>query len=216
MKTLQHTIRAVLCLSVSAMLFIPGCAAPELGDDIDDNEIVEEEVADGVDDGMDEENVAEAESELVAWCNDTLTWNSSWASFESQVITLVNQKRAAGATCGGVKKPPVPALIKDDRLRCAGRKHSKDMSTNNFFSHTGSNGSTHSQRMTKAGYTWTSAGENIGGGSTTPAQVVNGWMNSSGHCNGIMNGNYKHIGVGYSYNANATWKHYWTLDFGRP
>jgi uncharacterized protein YkwD len=143
------------------------------------------------------------------------TWTTGWTDFENQVLTLVNQKRAAGATCGGVYKPPVPALSLDTRLRCASRKHSKDMAVNNFFSHTGSNGSTPFQRMTSAGYVWRAAAENIGAGYSTPAAAVNGWMNSTGHCNNIMSASYKHLGVGYYYRASgSTYAHYWTQDFG--
>ncbi|HEX5748121.1 MAG TPA: CAP domain-containing protein [Archangium sp.] len=150
-----------------------------------------------------------------AYCDDVITWNSTWASYENQVLTLVNQRRAAGATCGGVYKPPVPALTLDSRLRCAARKHSKDMALNNFFSHTGSNGWTPWQRMTSAGYAWRTAGENIAAGQATPSAVVTSWMNSSGHCNGIMDPSYKHLGVGYYYRASgSTYAHYWTQNFG--
>ena len=209
MKTLQTTIRAVLSLSVSALLFVPGCLAPQPGDDGEDvTEDIEGE-------GADEENIGEAESELVAWCDPTVSWSSAWASFEDEVIDLMNEKRAAGATCKGVVKPPLPPVVKDKRLRCAARRHSKDMSTNNFHSHTGSDGSTHVQRISKSGYPGSPGGENIAGGQTTPAKVMASWM-ASAHCNGIMNGQHTRVGVGYSHKATASYKHYWTVDFGRP
>ncbi len=151
-----------------------------------------------------------------AYCDGVSSWTSAWATFEADVLTLVNQKRAAGATCGGVAKPPVAALTLDTKLRCSARTHSKDMGTVNFFSHTGSNGSTFSQRITSAGYVWTAAAENIAAGQTTPAAVVASWMASTGHCNNIMNGTYKHLGVGYFYASGAAYKHYWTQNFGRP
>ncbi|OJT21675.1 hypothetical protein BO221_26815 [Archangium sp. Cb G35] len=150
-----------------------------------------------------------------AWCDDVTTWNTDWTGFENQVLTLVNQKRAAGATCGGVAKPAVPALTLDTRLRCAARKHSKDMATNNFFSHTGSNGSTPFQRMTSAGYAWRAAAENIAAGQNTPSAVVDGWMKSTGHCNNIMGASYKHLGVGYYHRSSgSTYASYWTQNFG--
>ncbi|MCY1078968.1 CAP domain-containing protein [Archangium lansingense] len=149
----------------------------------------------------------------LAYCDDVTTWSTEWTDFENQVLTLVNQKRTAGATCGGVSKPAVAPLTLDTRLRCAARKHSKDMGDNNFFSHTGSNGSTPFQRMTWAGYTYSYAGENIAAGYSTPSVVVTGWMNSTGHCNNIMNGNYKHLGVGY-YRSATGYTHYWTQSFG--
>ena len=70
--------------------------------------------------------------------------------------------------------------------------------------------------MTKAGYTWSAAGENIAAGQTTPSAVVTSWMNSSGHCNNIMSPSFKHLGVGYYYGSASTYKHYWTQDFGSP
>ncbi len=151
-----------------------------------------------------------------AYCDDVTTWNSAWATMENEVLTLVNQRRAAGAVCGGVTKAPAPALTLDSRLRCAARKHSKDMGTNNFFSHTGSNGSTPWQRITSAGYTYTRAAENIAAGHATAASVVNGWMASTGHCTNIMNPLLKQLGVGYFYGSTSTYKHYWTQDFGTP
>jgi uncharacterized protein YkwD len=152
---------------------------------------------------------------LPVYCDDVLTWSYTWTEYENQVLALVNQRRAAGATCGTQYKPPAPALSFNENLRCAARKHSKDMGTKNFFSHTGSNGSTFSQRITSAGYTaWRYLGENISAGHTTPASVVNAWMASAGHCNNIMNPNYKHLGVGYSYHSTSTYKAYWTQDFG--
>lgn len=164
--------------------------------------------------GLQVESSGERELAAQAYCDDVTTWSTEWTSYENQVLTLVNQRRAAGATCGGVYKPPVPALTLDTRLRCAARKHSKDMGVNNFFSHTGSNGSTPWQRITSAGYAYRSAGENISAGYATPSAAVTGWMNSTAHCNNIMNPAFKHLGVGYFFRSGSTYSHYWTQDFG--
>jgi uncharacterized protein YkwD len=150
----------------------------------------------------------------LAYCDDVTTWTAGWTDFENQVLTLVNQRRAAGATCGGVYKAPTTALTLNTQLRCAARKHSKDMAVNNFFSHTGSNGSTPWQRITSAGYTYRTAAENIAAGQSTPSAVVTTWMNSTGHCNNIMNPSLKHLGVGYYYRSGSPYGHYWTQDFG--
>jgi uncharacterized protein YkwD len=200
-------IANVFPLTVIGALAIVGCVGAEPGPD----DGLGDEISDG---DQDVDGVGEAEQDLNAYCNDILTWDSTWANFESQVITLVNQKRAAGATCGTTYYSPKPALAFDDRLRCSSRKHSKDMGVNNFFSHTGSNGSQPWDRMTSAGYVWTSAAENIGAGYTTPTAVVDGWMASPGHCTNIMSATSKHIGVGYYYAGTSTYKHYWTENFG--
>lgn len=193
---------------VGAVL-LAGCGAEE------QVEVTPEEV---VGESMQVEAPAEEGTvSALAYCDDVITWTAGWTDFENQVLTLVNQRRAAGATCGGVYKAPAPALTLDTRLRCASRKHSKDMALNNFFSHTGSNGSTPWQRITSAGYTYSTAAENIGAGYSTPSAAVTGWMNSTGHCNNIMNPSLRNLGVGYYYRASgSTYAHYWTQDFGTP
>jgi len=137
------------------------------------------------------------------------------ASWEIEVVTLVNQRRTAGATCGATTYAPAPALVLNAALRAAARGHSEDMATHNYFSHTSYDGRTFSQRISTAGYTgappW---GENIAAGQSSPAAVVNGWMNSTVHCASIMNPSYRAIGVGYAYRAASNYGHYWTQDFG--
>lgn len=151
---------------------------------------------------------------LAASCTDTSAFTQK--VWEDEVVKQVNQKRAAGATCGGVAKPKVAALSNNEKLRCASRLHSQDMGTNNFMGHNGSNGSSPWDRMVAAGYNWSAAAENVAAGYGSPTAVVDGWMKSSGHCNNIMGGNLKDLGVGYFYAPNSTYKHYWTQDFGSP
>jgi uncharacterized protein YkwD len=140
---------------------------------------------------------------------------SGSAAFEDQVLTLVNQRRTAGATCGGTAYPAVGPLSMNASLRTAARAHSQDMATLDYFSHTSLDGRTFDQRMGDAGYNgafpWA---ENIAAGAPTAAAVVDGWMNSPGHCGNIMSGSLHVVGVGYFYRAGSTYGHYWTLNFG--
>jgi uncharacterized protein YkwD len=72
-----------------------------------------------------------------------------------------------------------------------------------------------SDRMSDAGYSGASPwGENIAAGQPTPAEVVDGWMHSPGHCRNIMDPDYHVIGIGYAYDASSSYGHYWTQDFG--
>ena len=101
--------------------------------------------------------------------------------------------------------------------RWAAAAHSDDMVANNFFSHTGSNGSTLGDRATAAGYQWSSLGENIAAGQLSVAEVVDGWMKSDGHCANLMNAGFRDIGVAcVAGNANTSYRTYWTQDFGTP
>ena len=131
--------------------------------------------------------------------------------FEEQVVILTNQERATYG-CGPVTM--------DSRLRAAAEGHSEDMALNDFFSHTGSDGSTVGVRVSAQGYSWSLVGENIAAGYTSPESVVAGWMASSGHRANILNCAYVHIGVGYYYLGNDTgsvnYRHYWTQVFASP
>jgi uncharacterized protein YkwD len=149
-------------------------------------------------------------------CTDDATWPAAWRSFEDQVLTLTNQRRAAGATCGGTPYPAVGPLSPDPLLRIAARCHSLDMAENDFFSHTGSDGSEVNDRATATGYDWSMVGENIAVGYPTPADVVAVWMSSGGHCTNIMRAGFTELGVGYLVMSPSDWTHYWTQVFATP
>ncbi|HBX70805.1 MAG TPA: CAP domain-containing protein [Chloroflexi bacterium] len=132
-------------------------------------------------------------------------------SFEERVVELTNQEREANG-CSPVTMEP--------RLQAAAEGHSADMALNDFFSHTGSNGSSPWDRIHAQGYSYSRAGENIAAGYSTPESVVTGWMNSDGHRANILNCSFVHIGVGYYYLQNdpgsVRYRHYWTQVFASP
>jgi uncharacterized protein YkwD len=132
------------------------------------------------------------------------------------MLALVNRYRAVGATCGERGAfPAVPALSWNDALASASLVHSDDMVAANFFSHTGSDGSSAGQRITAAGYAWRTWGENIAAGQPTVTSVVAAWMNSPGHCANVMNANFRDIGVAcVSGSSGNTYRTYWTQNFG--
>jgi uncharacterized protein YkwD len=138
------------------------------------------------------------------------TWDPSWVAFEDEVLRLSNQYRQAGAVCDTTSYPPVPPLAPNAALRCSARLHSKDMQDRNYFSHTTPDGVTFDQRISQAGYRWRALGENIALGYSTPQSVVQGWMQSPGHCQNIMSAAFSELGVGF-YGDNR-----WTQDFGSP
>jgi len=124
---------------------------------------------------------------------------------ELEIVELLNQERA---------NENLPPLVIDIRLIEAARRHNNDMATNDFVSHTGSDGSSPFDRIADSGYSASIAGENVAAGYRTAAAVVQGWMNSDGHRANILSPSYEHIGVGYVYDENTTYGHYWTTDFG--
>ncbi|WP_169741311.1 CAP domain-containing protein [Andreprevotia chitinilytica] len=140
------------------------------------------------------------------------------ANMRATFLQLVNNVRAAGYTCGSTVYPPTTPLAWNDKLFAAATGMSNDMAANNFTSHTGSNGSTLTTRLTAAGYTFSTAGENVASGFSTMDSVIQGWLSSPGHCANIMSANYADIGVacgqGPAGAANAG-SRYWTMDFGK-
>ncbi len=140
--------------------------------------------------------------------------NCSLNETELALINAHNEARAVGRTCGSTWYNPVPPLRWDCRLGQASHVHSTDMATNNFFSHTGSDGSSPFDRMRREGYQFRTAGENIGAGYRTVEAAVNGWLNSAGHCSNIMNPNFQDMGAARVDSANSTYRIYWTVGFG--
>ena len=130
-------------------------------------------------------------------------------SFTEQVLELTNDFR---------QKNGLKPLKWDPQLATAAQKHSDNMGKQDFFSHTGKDGSKLGDRIRAAGDDSRTFGENIAAGQRTPEQVVQGWMNSPGHRRNILNPNFESIGVGYHQEkpdtGSVNYQHYWTQNFG--
>lgn len=120
-------------------------------------------------------------------------------NFESQVITLTNQERS---------KQGLTPLKADWELSRVARHKSEDMAVNKYFSHQSPKYGSPFDMMKQFGINYRSAGENIAQGQRSPEEVVQSWMNSSGHRANILSTTFTHIGVGYSQNGNL-----WTQQF---
>ncbi len=131
-------------------------------------------------------------------------------------MARINAQRAAGAVCGAEGSfPAAPNLSWNAALTQASLVHSDDMMALNFFSHTGSNGSSAGQRATAAGYVWQTWGENIAAGQPTVNSVMDAWVASPGHCANLMNARFRDIGLAcVSGSANNTYRTYWTMTLG--
>lgn len=123
-------------------------------------------------------------------------------SYSAEVTRLANAERAKSG-CG--------PLTLNDKLGNAAQAHSDDMAQRDFFDHTNPDGEDPGDRVTAAGYKWSTYGENIAAGQRTPAAVMDSWMNSSGHRANILNCSFKEIGIGYRQGSGGPW---WTQNFG--
>jgi uncharacterized protein YkwD len=107
---------------------------------------------------------------------------------ERQILDLTNVARLRNG---------LPSLTWNETAAEVGRSHSVDMSTHHFFDHvSATSGLDPFQRMEKAGITFVAAGENIAEGYSDAVEVYEGWMNSLGHRENILNEHFTTLGVG--------------------
>lgn len=130
------------------------------------------------------------------------------AELEDQVVALINHERAEAG---------LPPLTLRSQLTDAARLHAADQACKNFTSHTGSDGSTVGERVTRQGYTWMWVGENLYWGQLSgPATVMTWWMNNTPHRNNLLNPVYTSVGVGYVFLESSTYQKYWVVKFASP
>ncbi|MFB1049096.1 sigma-70 family RNA polymerase sigma factor [Streptomyces chrestomyceticus] len=122
---------------------------------------------------------------------------SGGSAFAQQVTALVNSERAKQG-CSPVRA--------NDQLVTAARRHSQDMDARNYFDHTSPDGTDPGDRITAAGYRWSTYGENIARGQRSADEVMKSWMNSPGHRANILNCDFKEIGIGtHDTSGGPTW-----------
>ncbi|MFC9794677.1 CAP domain-containing protein [Streptomyces sp. NPDC057695] len=122
--------------------------------------------------------------------------------FVKDVVALANAERKK-AGCGPLRS--------ERHLRTAAQRHADDMSARGYYEHDDPEGRDAGDRMTGAGYAWTTWGENIHRGPKTPGRAMADWMGSPGHRANILNCAFEDIGVGVTLTANGPW---WVQNFG--
>jgi uncharacterized protein YkwD len=107
-----------------------------------------------------------------------------------------------------------PPLRLNPTLAGVATAHAADMARYSYFSHTGRDGSNVDGRATRAGYPWRAIGENIAAGQMTADTVVQGWINSPGHCANIMSPAFSEMGAAFVVNNQSSQGIYWAQVFG--
>jgi len=127
------------------------------------------------------------------------TVSASVQNYINEVASLVNQERTAR---GLSALQVVPALNQAAEIRA------QEIVTQ--FSHTRPDGRSCSTVLDDYQISWRTTGENIAYGYDSPASVMNGWMNSSGHRANILNAEYDAVGIGVVSKNGVL---YWTQIF---
>jgi uncharacterized protein YkwD len=125
------------------------------------------------------------------------------------MLAAVNEARATPTTCGTESLPAALPLALDARLSTAAQLHTEEMRRLGRISHTGADGSSVAERVSRHAYDWRSVGENVASGFPSPEVVVQAWLASPGHCRNVVAADYVHLGVGHD-------DGFWTQVFARP
>lgn len=128
----------------------------------------------------------------------------TYSAYASEVLRLVNIER---------DKVGAAHLVLDGALCDAANMRAIEMDYSGNFSHTRPDGRDCFTVFSFCKISFYTCGENIAAGYPTPAAVVDGWMNSTGHKANILNAAFTKMGLGYSTGGGGEYSHYWTQEF---
>lgn len=124
-------------------------------------------------------------------------WKSIETGAEQEIFEITNVLRT---------RHQLSPLQWDEDTAEVALGHSQDMAENNDFSHTSKKFGSLSDRLNRAEVAYESAGENIAANYTDAPAVVEGWLNSKGHRDSLLNEDFTHLGVG-------VYQKYYTQNF---
>ncbi len=139
---------------------------------------------------------------------------SAISAIEKQVLDITNAYRAQYG---------LAALTWCDKAANAGRDYCEVMADLDIFSHE-ADGTYFADRLTAAGVSYRSAGENLSANGVTYGHymgvsggvgLVAGWIKSAGHRNNIINSSYTRLGVGVVPDSAGQWSDYSAQEFYR-
>lgn len=108
-----------------------------------------------------------------------------------QVLQLVNAERAAAT-------PACPELGVSAALTTAAQAHAADMLANEYFSHTGMDGSTPLTRAQTAGYGGTAVDETFAAGFADATAIVESWMGAPAERDKLLDCGKADTGIAYN------------------
>ena len=124
-----------------------------------------------------------------------------------QVLDLVNAER--------VPRGLVPVRFSAELNEAAQLHTQRQADDGSIYHQDPRDGSSPGDRVSRAGYQFSTWGENVAAGYPTPAAVMDGWMKSEGHCKNILNPAFTELGVGLVVGGER-YNQFWTQVFARP
>ncbi len=124
-----------------------------------------------------------------------------------ELLALINNARQAQG---------LYPYVMNSRLTLAAQRHSDDMAATGLVRHTGSDGSSETQRILEAGYDVYQfgplVGENIYSGGGDAQAPFSGWMDVPSARNNLLHEQYREIGIGLA--SDDQGRAFWTATFG--
>jgi uncharacterized protein YkwD len=137
-------------------------------------------------------------------------------ALESRALALVNAARARGTRCGSQSFSPAPPLTLSGTLADVALGHASDMAQHDYFEHKDLGGHSPADRVRAAGYHEKRVGENIAYGPQSVEEVVQGWLDSPGHCQNIMDPRFAQMGLGLATGRQARHGLFWVQLLAEP
>jgi uncharacterized protein YkwD len=131
-------------------------------------------------------------------------------------LELVNAVRARGSRCGERTFGPAPAVRLSELLVQVAFGHAEDMAQHGYFEHEDRSGHTPADRVRAIGYREKLVGENIAYGPKSAEEVVQGWLESPGHCENLMDPRFAEMGIAYVPGRGGKHGLYWVQLLADP
>lgn len=138
------------------------------------------------------------------------------AGVAARVLALVNAARSEARSCGRDRFAAAQPLVLSTTLTAAAALHALDMAGRGSLGHEGSDGSTSSERVSRAGYGWQVAAENVAAGQSNADAAVAAWLDSPGHCATLMDGRFTETGIAFALAPGQNPAVYWAQVFAAP
>jgi uncharacterized protein YkwD len=138
------------------------------------------------------------------------------AVLAARALQLVNGIRASGIRCGERLFAAAPPVRLSATLASVASGHATDMAAHNYFEHEDLKGQSPAQRVRAVGYAEKLVGENIAYGVSSVDDAVQGWIESPGHCENIMDPRFAEMGIGYAAGRASKRGLYWVQVLAEP
>jgi uncharacterized protein YkwD len=133
-----------------------------------------------------------------------------------RALELVNEVRARGTRCGSRAFAPAPPLSLSGTLGSVALGHATDMASHSYFEHQDLAGQSPADRVRAVGYKEKLVGENIAYGPQSVDEVMQGWLDSPGHCENIMDPRFVQMGLALAAGHGAKHGLYWVQVLAQP